>query len=89
MGAVSIISVDGYIPDGDLQSLLTTQVGEQFSPIQVRDDLSTLYTMGEFSKISVNLLNDSIDDVPFLHVQYEIQVAPILEEIEIVLNRDG
>ena len=84
VGAVSIVSVDGYVPDGDLQSLLTTQVGESFSPNQVRDDLSTLYTMGEFSTIKVNLLNDSIDDVPFLHVQYEIKVAPRLEDITIL-----
>ena len=83
VGAVSIVSTDGYIPEGDLQSLLTTQVGEPFSSTQVREDLSTLYTMGEFTAISVNLLNESFDENPFLHVQYELTIAPRLGKIEI------
>ena len=81
VGAVSIVNSDGYVPAGDLQNLLLVQVGNPFLTSDTRADLSTLYTMGEFSSISVDLLNDSIDDSPFLHVQYRIEVAPRLVEI--------
>lgn len=81
VGAVSIVNSDGYVPDGDLQNLLLVQVGNPFLTSNTRADLSTLYTMGEFASISVDLLNDSIDDSPFLHVQYRIEVAPRLVEV--------
>ena len=81
VGAVSIVNQEGYVPEGDLQDLLSIQVGEPFTSEHVRQDLSTLYTMGEYASISVDLLNDSIDDTPFLHVRYQIDVAPRLSKV--------
>jgi outer membrane protein insertion porin family len=83
VGAVSIVNSDGYVPDGDLQNLLLVQVGKPFHTSDTRGDLSTLYTMGEFASISVDLLNNSIDDSPFLLVQYRIEVAPRLIEVDV------
>ncbi len=83
VGAVSIVNAEGFVPQGDLQSLLSVQVGEPFDPVQVRRDLSTLYTMGEFQSISVDVLNDSIDSEPFLHVRYNIAVSPRLSAVSI------
>ena len=83
ISAVSVVNDRGFVPEGDLYRLLKTRVGESFQPEVVRADLSTLYTLGSFSKIEVDLLDESIDDNPVLHVRYRIQEAPRLSDIDV------
>ena len=82
--AVSIINTDGFIPDGNLQSLLKVQVGENFNVADIRSDLNTLYTLGSFSGVEVDLVNASLDDeAPTVQVIYRIKNAPKLNKIHI------
>ena len=48
---ISVVNDEGSVPQGDLHTLLATQVGEELALDKVRSDLTMLYTMGSFAKL--------------------------------------
>ena len=83
--SVSVVNEDGFVPQGDLHTLLATQVGEPLKLDELRADMTTLYTMGSFSEVEVDLLNESWDESSsILHVKFRLQESPLLTSTEII-----
>lgn len=81
---VSISNLQGELPDGDLQQFLRVQVGQKLFVSDIRQDISTLYTIGEFAGVEVDILNVAPEDeTPMVQIQYRVERAPQFKEVRI------
>ena len=82
IAGVSIATTEGYVPSGDLHQLLKTQVGEALFVGSLRQDVKTLYTLGSFESVEVDI-RPIDEDKKLLQVNFRIQEAPRLTDIQI------
>ncbi len=82
IAGISIATTEGYVPSGDLHQLLQTQVGESLFVGSLRQDVKTLYTLGSFESVEVDIRSIDLDQ-KLIQVDFRIQEAPRLTDIQI------
>lgn len=82
IAGVSIVTTEGYVPSGDLHQLLKTQVGDELFVGSLRQDIKTLYTLGSFESVEVDIVEVDPEERS-IQVNFRIQEAPRLTAIEI------
>ena len=81
---VSISNLEGELPEGDFQQFLRVQVGQKLFVSDIRQDISTLYTIGEFAGVEVDIINMAPEDeAPIVQIQYRVEQAPKFKEVRI------
>jgi len=92
LSQVSIESPAGLTDDENLQPLLRSEQGGDYSPADVRADLEMLHAVGDFAAVEAHVeewveMDEFGDPIPSLLLIYQVWPAPTLRRIRVTGNR--
>ena len=85
---IASVTVTGPIPDDSLAPLLKSQQFELANPVHVRNDLETLFRVGEFASVEAEVqgmeAHLTTGDVPGVAITFRVSPAPRVSRVKIM-----